>query len=321
MSGPKANRSPEDHEHQHEQTSASGFIHDEDGKQHGRISTIPTGSGCSEDTFLAGLSRLETVLCGIAERSRFALAYSGGLDSRFIAHTAQRLGIEPRLMHVVGPHMPPEETAYARDWANSHSFIYEEVCVDPLDLPLVASGDRRRCYACKHALFSMLKLRTHLPLCDGTNASDIGQYRPGIQAVEELGILSPLALAGMGKDDIRSGAFLTGMEDSEQKARPCLLTRLPYGMKPERKLLAAIDAGERAARRFFSSAGQPEPDFRLRLVAAGRTELHFLPDSIASLSPGMREELIHRVFKAAGDLPSPRIVSVERLSGFFDGPA
>jgi uncharacterized protein len=109
------------------------------------------------------------------------------------------------------------------------------------------------------------------------------------------------------------------MEESDQKARPCLLTRLPYGMKPERKLLTAIDAGERAVRRFFSSTGQPEPDFRLRLVATDRSELHFLLDSIATLSPGMRKELIHRVSEAARDLPPPRIVGVEKLSGYFDG--
>ena len=91
----------------------------------------------------------------------------------------------------------------------------------------MASGDRRRCYACKRNLFSLLKARTDLPLCDGTNASDAGQYRPGIRAVEELGILSPLASAGLTKADIHRCAALTGMEDPEQKARPCLLTRLP----------------------------------------------------------------------------------------------
>ena len=167
------------------------------------------------------LPRLESVLGVLAAGNRFALAYSGGLDSRFLAHAAQRFGFEPVLLHIVGPHIPPEETDYARHWAASRELAYEELPTDPLDLALVASGDRRRCYACKRNLFSLLKARTDLPLCDGTNASDARQYRPGIRAVEELGILSPLASAGLTKADIHRCAALTGMEDPEQKARPC----------------------------------------------------------------------------------------------------
>ena len=170
---------------------------------------------------------------------------------------------------------------------------------------MVASGDRRRCYACKRNLFSLLKARTDLPLCDGTNASDAGQYRPGIRAVEELGILSPLA-----------SAALTGMEDPEQKARPCLLTRLPYGMKPERSLLAGLAAGERAVHGVFASAGLPGPDFRLRLVDAERLELHVLPEP--ALAPGLCAELARRIAEAVPQLPPPRVVRVETLSGFFD---
>ncbi|MFR4118428.1 MAG: PP-loop family protein [Bilophila wadsworthia] len=153
----------------------------------------------------------------LAAGNRFALAYSGGLDSRFLAHAAQRFGFEPVLLHIVGPHIPPEETDYARHWAASRELAYEELPTDPLDLALVASGDRRRCYACKRNLFSLLKARTDLPLCDGTNASDAGQYRPGIRAVEELGILSPLASAGLAKADIHRCAALTGMEDPSRK--------------------------------------------------------------------------------------------------------
>ena len=95
-----------------------------------------------EETAL--LPRLESVLGVLAAGNRFALAYSGGLDSRFLAHAAQRFGFEPVLLHIVGPHIPPEETDYARHWAASRELAYEELPADPLDLALVASGDRRR---------------------------------------------------------------------------------------------------------------------------------------------------------------------------------
>ena len=264
------------------------------------------------------LPRLESVLGVLAAGNRFALAYSGGLDSRFLAHAAQRFGFEPVLLHIVGPHIPPEETDYARHWAASRELAYEELPTDPLDLALVASGDRRRCYACKRNLFSLLKARTDLPLCDGTNASDARQYRPGIRAVEELGILSPLASAGLTKAGIHRCAALTGMEDPEQKARPCLLTRLPYGMKPERSLLAGLAAGERAVHGVFASAGLPGPDFRLRLVDAERLELHVLPEP--ALAPGLCAELARRIAEAVPQLPPPRVVRVETLSGFSTGP-
>ena len=84
------------------------------------------------------LPRLESVLGVLAAGNRFALAYSGGLDSRFLAHAAQRFGFEPVLLHIVGPHIPSEETDYARHWAASRELAYEELPADPLDLALVA---------------------------------------------------------------------------------------------------------------------------------------------------------------------------------------
>lgn len=276
---------------------------------------LPSSAGDSAEELLF---RFETSLREIAREGCFALAYSGGLDSRFLAHAAQRLGFKPWLFHVVGPHIPPSETDYARDWARSQSFFYEEVLVDPLEVPLVTSGDRKRCYACKRELFSELKKRTSLPLCDGTNASDIESYRPGIQAVRELGILSPLAQAGLDKAALHRLAALTEMEHPEQKPRPCLLTRLPYGMKPERKLLASLADGERAIHAVLAAEGMPESDFRLRLVSTERMELHVLPVTFHMLSRPARESLFHSVSEVAPDLPPLHITSVETLSGFFD---
>ena len=92
-----------------------------------RMAAVPPDEG-------ALLSRLESVLGALAAGNRFALAYSGGLDSRFLAHAARRFGFEPVLLHIVGPHIPPEETAYARRWAASRNLPYEELPADPLDL-------------------------------------------------------------------------------------------------------------------------------------------------------------------------------------------
>ena len=214
------------------------------------------------------LPRLESVLGVLAAGNRFALAYSGGLDSRFLAHAAQRFGFEPVLLHIVGPHIPPEETDYARHWAASRELAYEELPADPLDSALVASGDRRRCYACKRNLFSLLKARTGLPLCDGTNASDAGQYRPGIRAVEELGILSPLASAGLTKADIRRLSREAGLFTWDKPAYACLATRIPTGEAITGEILARVEGAEDALFRLGYT------DFRVRVFhGAARLQL------------------------------------------------
>ena len=266
----------------------------------------------------ASLAGLRQVLSDAAEGGCFALAYSGGLDSRFLAHAAGLFGLKPLLLHVTGPHVPPEETDFARAWAEKNALPFREAAVDPLSLPLVAAGSRERCYACKKKLFTCLLAETSLPLCDGTNASDTSAYRPGIRAVRELGVLSPLALAGFGKKEIHFFAEATGMEQPLQKARPCLLTRLPYGATPTGKMLAAIASGEKAARVSLASAGLPEADLRLRLVAPERLELHLIDSDMEKLSAPSREELVRNIHAAMPGYPRPVLSAQASLSGFFD---
>ncbi|WP_446425526.1 tRNA(Ile)-lysidine synthetase [Mailhella sp.] len=307
------------------------------------------GTGTGGDV----LAMLEPVLVGIAvpvapasaspSRGRFALAFSGGMDSRFLAHAAQLLGFSPLLLHVTGPHVPPEESDFARRWTAARGLSLREVPADPLSLPLVAQGSRRRCYACKRELFSRLlsdlerearhlSLPGPLPLCDGTNASDLHAFRPGTQAAQELGIRSPLALAGLSKADIYRLASLSDLDEPEQKPRPCLLTRLPYGVRPDASLLEGLAAGERAVRAFFEEHGGPLPDFRLRLVPQEDgtqsvsapslcLDLHLLHADALHLSRDAEHRLARVIAKAAPALPMPvRLVPQDTLSGFFDRP-
>lgn len=266
------------------------------------------------------LAPLADILASIAGEGRFALAYSGGLDSRFLAHAAHVLGLSPLLLHVTGPHVPPEESEFARSWACRNNLEFREIPVDPLHLPSVADGARNRCYECKRAMFTRLRAESTLPLCDGTNASDSLSYRPGLQAIHELNILSPLALAGLGKNEMHSLAEETGMELPWQKPRPCLLTRLPYGSRPDRETLAAIAEGEKTARRLLARAGMPRADFRLRLIAPDRLELHMLPDDKEKLSDAFTDMLLRDIDAAMPGYPSPVLSVQETLSGFFDRP-
>lgn len=189
-----------------------------------------------------------------------SVALSGGVDSRFLVHMAQRAGCRVHVLHAAGPHVAERETRHALHWARARGLGVTVVPFDPLELPPVASGAQDRCYHCKKAMMlALLATATPHPLCDGTNADDLAAHRPGLRALRELGIRSPLAEAGLQKADIRRTGEATGLEDPQQAARPCLLTRLPYGMSPEAGMLRNLARAEAA----LEDMGLD--DFRLRL--------------------------------------------------------
>ena len=136
-----------------------------------------------------------------------SIAYSGGLDSRFLAFVSKFLGYRVRLLHVAGPHMAPSETAQAVADARAMGIEPELIMANPLGITDLASAGKNRCYVCKHHVFTELLARTtDKKLCDGTNKDDLSVYRPGRKALAELGIYSPLAKAGFGKKEIRNGS-------------------------------------------------------------------------------------------------------------------
>ncbi|MDR2726856.1 MAG: tRNA(Ile)-lysidine synthetase [Deltaproteobacteria bacterium] len=275
--------------------------------------------------------RLRAVLDAASGRGPLAVAFSGGLDSRFLAHAAQGCGQAPLLVHMTGPHITPAESAWARHWAHSRKLKLLVLEGNPLDLPEVAAGDKDRCYHCKRLVFSAI--RQHLApgavLCDGTNHSDLETYRPGLRAVRELDIRSPLAEAGLTKALIHELAGLTGLDRPNQRPRPCLLTRFAYGLRPSRDLLRRLAEAEVAVADLLRPETHPAsvpatdaaagfthedalPDFRLRLPRPHTLELH-----CAGLIPPLLHERIRDAVAALG-LPRPDIVHLPALSGYFD---
>lgn len=242
-----------------------------------------------------------------------AVAYSGGVDSRFLVHAALRAGVVLELIHVCGPHVAAEDTQYALDWAREQGLSVQVLSLDPLVLPEVARGDRDRCYACKTFLFrSVMTVATGL-VCDGSNASDAVEYRPGRRALQELGVRSPLAEAGLTKDGIRSLALRTGMSRPQQQSRACLLTRLPYGMPPQPGLLGRAAEGERLVEQTLREYGEAEQPFRLRLCDVEKWELHLAGKTF---SDKMLQDL-ELILRAEG-FGGVVIRIMPSLSGYFD---
>jgi uncharacterized protein len=208
--------------------------------------------------------RLREILHGLPV---CAVALSGGLDSRFLCHAALLCGCRVLAVHAAGPHVPAQESAAAQAWAQQRGLPLLPVRYNPLPLPEVAANSRQRCYDCKRGLIAVVRIvlplapaatalapvpsgpsarAAPLPLCDGTNADDMTAFRPGLRALKEGGVRSPLAEAGLAKDHIRLLARQTGLDQPDQRARPCLLTRLAYGLTPTEDLLRRLAAAETA---------------------------------------------------------------------------
>src|SRR5205085_10375874 len=126
----------------------------------------------------------------------------------------------------------------------THEFINTEEIDDPNYL----ANPTNRCYFCKHELFTKLnqlaKERGYAFVCDGNNADDVGDYRPGRKAAAELQVRSPLIEAGLTKNEIRALAKLAGLPVWDRPASACLSSRIPYGMPVTIEKLSVIERGE-----------------------------------------------------------------------------
>lgn len=249
---------------------------------------------------------------------KIALAFSGGVDSRFLAHAARICGSKVLAINASGPHIPLSDSVYAKAHAKKTGLELDSFHFDPLDFPEVRHNSRERCYGCKLALLTRIATRAASRkdkswiLCDGGNADDQDQFRPGLKAVREAGVFSPLAEAGLTKADIRRLAKETGMANPDQPSRACLLTRFNYGLTIDRIDLERLEQCERAIAGLFAFYDHEDWDFRLRI--APKLILQVNGDAI----PYERAlNLIAREFEF-GPL---EILVCSEVSGFFDSPA
>lgn len=247
-----------------------------------------------------------------ADNTKIAVAYSGGLDSRFLCHAAILAGCDILAFHAMGPHVPEQETESALEWAKKHAVPVIAFTVNPLELEDVVKNNRQRCYVCKKQMFQKIlqELGQHghdRILCDGGNLDDLEKFRPGTAAAVELGIISPLAMAYLGKKDIHRLAVLTELENPCQKARPCLLTRFAYGLKPDEFALLKLAKAEKSLEELFLTV--PDADFRLRLSPQPKLQVNF---DCSMLSAEIQKILIQHGFEDC------EVISDSDISGFYD---
>jgi uncharacterized protein len=181
------------------------------------------------------------------------VAFSGGVDSAFVAWTAtQVLGRRALCITADSPSYSDHHRQLALTIAATHGLRHEIVRTDELGRQEYRANPVNRCYYCKHELYTVLsrlaRERGFAAVADGSNADDRGDYRPGRQAAREFGVRSPLDACELTKDDIRALSRLAGLSTWNEPASACLSSRIPYHSNVTDEKLRMIEQAEAAIR-------------------------------------------------------------------------
>ena len=206
------------------------------------------------------------------ENPKAALAFSGGVDSAYLLWAAREWAEDVKAYYVHSPFQPAFELADARRLAEELHMPMTVLEADVLSVPGAAANGPDRCYHCKTALFTLLKEAAladgYTLLMDGTNASDEAGDRPGMRALRELEVRSPLRECGLTKADIRRLSREAGLFTWDKPAYACLATRIPTGEALTEEVLARVEGAEDALFRLGYT------DFRVRVFhGAARLQL------------------------------------------------
>ena len=190
------------------------------------------------------LDRLKEI---IKETGGCAVAFSGGVDSSLVLAVARDvLGDHSLAVIATSSTYPQRECQRAIEWVKNQNIPYVIIESEELDIPEFSENPTNRCYFCKKELFDKVREQAHAHglrwVADGTNVDDIGDYRPGMIAARELGVLSPLMEAGLTKEDIRTIAReFYHLPVADKPAAACLASRFPYGSSITRDKLGQVE--------------------------------------------------------------------------------
>ena len=206
------------------------------------------------------------------EHPKCALGFSGGVDSAYLLYEGLHCGADMKPYYIKTAFQPAFEHADALRLAETLGVEVTVLELDVLSEPAVRSNPAERCYYCKRRLFQALKDRAisdgYPVLLDGTNASDQAEDRPGMRAIRELAVHSPLRECGLTKAEIRARSKQAGLFTWNKPAYACLATRIPTGEPITGEVLRRVEGAEEALFRLGFT------DFRVRVFhGAARLQL------------------------------------------------
>ena len=256
----------------------------------------------SEDRELTGeqknkLDRLREVLSDLGS---LAVGFSGGVDSSFLLSVAkEELGDRVIAVTAADASVPERELEEAKAFCHERGIRHIICRVDPLKEEGYRKNGPDRCYFCKHGIFTEIKRIAKENgieyAAEGSNMDDLGDYRPGLKAVEELSVKSPLREAGLYKADIRSLSKAMGLPTWSKPAYACLASRFVYGEEITEKKLQMIDRAEQ----FLIGLGFIEERVRLHGNIA---RIEVSPADIPRLASEDIRSAVYEEFKKLGFL-------------------
>ena len=225
---------------------------------------------------------------------RVLLALSGGVDSSYLLYAAMKYGADVKAYYVKALFQPQFEMDDAMRLAEQLKAPVRVLRADVLSDPVVVSNPSNRCYYCKKVIFNMIMKAAaedgYTVLLDGTNASDDAGDRPGMKALQELQVKSPLRECGLVKSEIRRLSKEGGLFTWDKPSYACLATRIPTGCEITAEKLQKTEAAED----FLFSLGFS--DFRVRMMPNGAARLQ-LPENQLSLLMEKRAEILNELKK------------------------
>ena len=198
-------------------------------------------------------SKSALLRASLRELGRVLVAYSGGIDSAYLAWAAHEV-LGDRMLAIIADSLSLARTQLddAVAFASEQSIPLEVVATSELDRPEYARNDSQRCFFCKDELFTLMEslrdARGFNAIAYGVNLNDQGDFRPGQQAAANHHVVAPLLDAKLTKEEIRSLARQAGLRIWDKPASACLSSRIEYGRPVTREALAVVEKGEDAVR-------------------------------------------------------------------------
>ncbi|MBX8634039.1 MAG: ATP-dependent sacrificial sulfur transferase LarE [Thermoplasmata archaeon] len=256
------------------------------------MAALDTGT---ENRLENAIARLRSTVISLESA---VIGLSGGVDSALVAFIArEQLGDRAVAVTAISPSLSSEELESAVNVASEIGIRHLTVATGETEMEAYLRNDSMRCFHCKKELASVLKKVAEREgarsVLLGVNKSDFGDFRPGIRAAEEEGLLFPLAMCGIEKDDVRRIAGLLGLSVHSRPSNACLSSRIQYGQRLDMSVLRSVEEAERYIR------GLGFRNVRVRVHdRIARVEID-AGDMERAASPAIREGIVSRL-KALG---------------------